>query len=56
MKFIRSKQGFNPWKIYHNDTNTYEAAVVSFDKPSVFGMMPTEEIKAFYNEIINKLN
>lgn len=84
MKYIRSEQGFNLWKIYHDDTNTYEAAIVSFDKPSVyginngkisklyinridnnksvceydrgFGMMPTEEVKAFYNEIINKLN
>ena len=38
MKYIRSEQGFNLWKIYHDDTNTYEAAVVSFDKPSAYGI------------------
>lgn len=38
MKYIRSEQGFNFWKIYHDDTDTYEAAIVSFDKPSVYGI------------------
>ena len=84
MKYIRSEQGFNLWKIYHDDTDTYEAAIVSFDKPSVYGInngkisklyikrlnnnktvcnydrgfdiQPMEEVKAFYDEIINKLN
>lgn len=84
MKYIRSEQGFNLWKIYHDNTDTYEAAIVSFDKPSVYGInngkisklyikrldnnktvcnydrgfdiQPMEEVKAFYNEIINELN
>lgn len=93
MKYIRSAQGYSLWKIYHDDTNTYEAKVVLFDKPSIYGINggkiarlyikrnkaskeahsiwlcvydkcfgrdietePMEEVKAFYNEIINKLN
>lgn len=84
MKYIKSKQCLNLWKIYHDDTNTYETAVVSFDEPSAYGinngkisklyikridnnktvcnygrgfdLQPAKEVKAFYNEIINKLN
>ncbi len=84
MKLIRSKKMLSFWNVYHDDTGTYEAEVVSFDKPSDyginggkisklyithidstelvceynrgFGITPTKEVKAFYNEIINELN
>lgn len=53
MKYIRSEQGFSLWKIYHDDTNTYEAAIVSFDKPSVYGINNGKISKLYIKRLDN---
>lgn len=54
MKYIRSAQGFNLWKIYHDDTNTYEAKVVLLDKPSIYGINGGKIAKLFIKRVDNK--
>lgn len=54
MKYIRSEQGYNLWKIYHDNTNTYEANVVLFDKPSICGINNGKITKLFIKRVDNK--
>lgn len=54
MKYIRSEQGINLWKIYHDDTNTYEANVVLFDKPSIYGINGGKIAKLFIKRVDDK--
>lgn len=51
MKHIRSEQNINLWKIYHDDTNTYEANVVLFDKPSIYGINGGKIAKLFIKRV-----